>query len=105
MPILDGLEVLEDIRRRLPQPRIMISGHADIRTAMEAVQRARTTSGESSIPTSCCCAWRSCSSNKGAAPENTALPIGSAGGGGDATRFKMVGECAWRRAGGAPRAA
>jgi two-component system nitrogen regulation response regulator NtrX len=40
MPILDGLEVLEDIRRRLPRvPVIMISGHADIRTAMEAVQK------------------------------------------------------------------
>jgi two-component system nitrogen regulation response regulator NtrX len=40
MPILDGLEVLEDIRRRLPRvPVVMISGHADIRTAMEAVQK------------------------------------------------------------------
>jgi two-component system nitrogen regulation response regulator NtrX len=43
MPIMDGMEVLEDVRRRLPRiPVVMISGHADIRTAMEAVHKGAT---------------------------------------------------------------
>ena len=40
MPIMDGMEVLVDLRRRLPRvPVIMISGHADIPTAVEAVHK------------------------------------------------------------------
>ena len=43
MPIMDGMEVLEDIRRRMARvPVIMISGHADIPTAVEAIQKGAT---------------------------------------------------------------
>ncbi len=39
MPVMDGLEVLENLRsRKLQTPVIMVSGHADIQTAVEATR-------------------------------------------------------------------
>ena len=40
MPRMDGLEVLAEVVRKWPElPVIMISGHADVRTAVEATQK------------------------------------------------------------------
>jgi two-component system nitrogen regulation response regulator NtrX len=40
MPVLDGIEVLENLKeQRVPAPVIMVSGHADIATAVECTKR------------------------------------------------------------------
>ena len=40
MPVLDGIEVLENLKtQRVPAPVIMVSGHADITTAVECTKR------------------------------------------------------------------
>ena len=40
MPILDGVSVLENLRiQRVPTPVIMVSGHADIQTAVECTRK------------------------------------------------------------------
>ncbi len=40
MPVLDGIEVLENLKaQRVPTPVIMVSGHADITTAVECTKR------------------------------------------------------------------
>ncbi|HEV2718477.1 MAG TPA: sigma-54 dependent transcriptional regulator [Thermoanaerobaculia bacterium] len=40
MPVLDGIEVLENLKaQRVPSPVIMVSGHADITTAVECTKR------------------------------------------------------------------
>ncbi|MGD8377429.1 MAG: sigma-54 dependent transcriptional regulator [Acidobacteriota bacterium] len=44
MPNMDGMEVLQDLRRRDPRvPIIMISGHADVDTALEAIEKGANT--------------------------------------------------------------
>src|SRR5437016_6930056 len=40
MPVLDGIEVLENLKeQRVASPVIMVSGHADIQTAVECTKR------------------------------------------------------------------
>src|SRR5258707_505173 len=40
MPVLDGIEVLENLKEQhVPAPVIMVSGHADIATAVECTKR------------------------------------------------------------------
>jgi two-component system nitrogen regulation response regulator NtrX len=40
MPVLDGIEVLENLKeQKVPAPVIMVSGHADIQTAVECTKR------------------------------------------------------------------
>ena len=53
---LDGLQLLEMFHGEEPQvPVVMISGHGTIETAVQAIQKAPTTSSKSrSSPTGCC---------------------------------------------------
>ncbi len=40
MPVLDGIEVLENLKeQKVPTPVVMVSGHADIQTAVECTKR------------------------------------------------------------------
>jgi two-component system nitrogen regulation response regulator NtrX len=40
MPILDGIEVLENLReQRIMTPVVMVSGHGDVHTAVECTKR------------------------------------------------------------------
>jgi two-component system nitrogen regulation response regulator NtrX len=55
---MDGLEVLDEIKKREPElPVIIFSGHGNIDTAVSAISRGRWISSKSRSRPSACCCW------------------------------------------------